>query len=161
VALAPRHAGVTALVAAGCGGDDDDDTTAATTGETAVAGGEPPSKEEFIVEADAICKQGDREINQAGRETFGEEQPSQEEQEQFVTATVLPNIQGQLDGIRALTPPEGDEDEVAAILEAAQTAVDEAEQDPSALTQAGGGSDPFAEANRLAQDYGLTNCGGG
>jgi hypothetical protein len=88
VALAPRHAGVTALVAAGCGGDDDDDTTAATTGETAVAGGEPPSKEEFIAEADAICKQGDREINQAGRETFGEEQPSQEEQEQFVTATV-------------------------------------------------------------------------
>jgi hypothetical protein len=159
--LALAGAGV-ALVATGCGGDDDDDTTAATTATTTAAAGEPLSKQEFIAEADTICSQGDREINQAANETFGGgQEPSQEEQEQFVTDTVLPNIQGQIDGIRALTPPEGDEDQVTAIVDAAQSGIDEVEQDPSAFTQQGGGSDPFAEANRLAQDYGLTACGGG
>jgi hypothetical protein len=154
-----------ALAAAGCGGDDDDDdTTAATTATTEATGGpgdEPLSKEEFIKAADGICRQGDQEINREAGRTFGNERPSQQAQEDFVTDTVLPNIQAQVDGIRALTPPEGDEDQVTAILDAAQRAIDETEDDPSALTQEGGGSDPFAEANRLAQDYGLTACGGG
>jgi ABC-type glycerol-3-phosphate transport system substrate-binding protein len=66
-----------ALVAAGCGGDDDDDTTSAattaTTGATGTAGGEPLSKQEFASEADAICKQGDKEINQEAHDAFAQE----------------------------------------------------------------------------------------
>jgi hypothetical protein len=150
-----------ALVAAGCGGDDDATSAATTTGATGSGGGEPLSKQEFISEADAICKQGDKEIAEAGREQFGNErQPSEEEQEQFVTDTVIPNIQNQVDSIRSLTPPEGDEDQVTAILDAAQEGIAKGVQDPSSFT-VGAGEDPFAEANRLAQDYGLTACGGG
>jgi hypothetical protein len=77
-----------------------------------------------------------------------------------VAETVVPEIQGQIDGIRALTPPEGDEDEVAAILDAAREGVDELEQDPSAVGP-GTGAGPFEEANRLAQEYGLKVCGQG
>ena len=150
------------LVAAGCGGDDDDDTTAATTattGETGAAGGEPLSKQEFITEADRICAQGDKEINRAAGEVFQQgQQPSPEEQEQFISDTVLPNTQAQIDGIGALTPPEGDEEGVSAILDAAQEAIDRGEEDPSALVQEGG-EDPFAEATRLAGQYGLEKCG--
>jgi len=82
------------MLAAGCGGDDDETTTAA------------PSKQEFIKQADAICVKGDKELDQAGRETFGKGQPSKQEIEQFATDTLVPNIQGQIDGVRALTPPE-------------------------------------------------------
>jgi hypothetical protein len=154
------------LIAAGCGDDDDETTTAAptttetgATGATGAATGEPLSQDEFIAQADAICKKGDQEINAVANETFSGGQPSQEEQEQFVTETVVPNIQKQIDGLSGLTPPEGDEDEVAAIVDAAQRAVDEVEQDPSSIGP-GTGAGPFAEANRLAEDYGLEECGG-
>jgi hypothetical protein len=152
------------LIAAGCGDDDDETTTAATTttetgatGATGAATGEPLSQDEFITQADQICADGDKEIDQQAQETFGQGEPSDQEVEQFASETVVPNIQRQIDGIGALTPPEGDEDEVSAILDAAQEALDEIEQDPSSL-QSG---NPFKQANQLAQDYGLTECGDG
>jgi hypothetical protein len=156
----------TGLIAAGCGDDDDDTaattssptTTAAATGATG-ATGEPLSKDEFITQADAICKAGDKKIDAAAQETFSGGQPSQAEQEQFVTEDVVPNIQEQIDGLRALTPPEGDEEEVSAILDSAQDAIDQTEADPGALTE--GGDDPFSEANQLAEEYGLEVCGQG
>lgn len=152
------------LLAAGCGDDDDDTTTAATTttteagatGATGAATGEPLTKAEFIKQADAACTAGDKRIDAAFRD-LGSGQPSDQEIEQVVTDTVVPEIQGEIDAIRALTPPEGDEDEVSAILDAAQEALDEIEQDPSSL-QSG---NPFKEANQLGQDYGLKVCGQG
>jgi len=152
------------LIAAGCGGDDETTTTTAgaggASGATGVSG--PLSKEEWITKADAICKQGDQEIDQEAQQVFGgDQQPSQEEQEQFVTETALPNTQEQIDQIEALPPPEGDEDQVNAILDAAQSGIDETKADPSLLREGGGGADPFAEANKLAADYGLKVCGQG
>ena len=135
------------MLAAGCGGDDDETTTAA------------PSKQEFIKQADAICAKGDKELDQAGRETFGKGQPSKQEIEQFATDTLVPNIQGQIDGVRALTPPEGDDEEVSAFLDAAQQGVDKVEQDPSAIGQRGG-PDPFAGTSKLAKQYGFEKCAG-
>jgi hypothetical protein len=153
------------LIAAGCGGDDDEDTTAATTteagatGATGAAGGEPLSKSEFVEQADRICRQGDQEIQQAAQE-LGPGRPSDQEVEQFATETVVPNIQEQIDGIRQLTPPKGDEEEVNAIVDAAQEGVDMLEADPSLLLQGPDAGGAFAEANRLAQQYGLEACGG-
>jgi hypothetical protein len=142
-----------ALAASGCGGDDDEDTTA--------AGGEAPSKQEFISEADAICRQGDKEIEQAAGREFGKgQEPSQQEQQQFVTDTVVPNIKNQIDEIRALTPPQGDEGRITAILDAAESGLDKIERNPSVLNEGGGGANPFAQANKLAGEYGLTACGG-
>ena len=138
-----------ALVASGCGGDDDEDSTTAAL-----------SKQEFIKQADQVCAKGDKEIEQAAGDVFGGgQQPARQEQERFITKTVIPNVQQQVDDVRALTPPEGDEKEVAAILDSAQEGSDTVEKDPSVLT--GGGKDPFAESDRLASDYGLKQCGGG
>jgi hypothetical protein len=155
------------LIAAGCGGDDDETTTAATTpetgatGATGAAGGEPLSKQEFIAQADEICREGDRQIDQEAEEFFGdlEQDPGAAELEEFATATVIPNIQQQIDDLRSLTPPEGDEDEVSAILDAAQEGVDEIEADPAILDEGPDAGGAFAEANRLAQGYGLKECG--
>ncbi len=71
---------------------------------------------------------------------------------------MVPTIQGEIDGIKALGAPEGDEEQVTAITDAAQTALDQASDDPSLLTS--GDADPFKEANDLANAYGLTECGG-
>jgi hypothetical protein len=156
-----------ALIAAGCGDDDEDTTTAATTtetgatGATGAAGGEPLSKPEFVRRADEICREGDRRIDQEAEDFFGglEQDPGSAELEEFASEVVIPNIQQQLDDIRSLTPPEGDEDEVSAILDAAQEGLDELEADPSSIDEGPDAGGAFAEANRLAQDYGLKECG--
>lgn len=139
-----------ALVASGCGGDDDEDTTTAAL-----------SKSEFVDQADAICAKGDKQINQAGADVFGGgQQPSEQEQEKFVTDTVIPRTQQQVDGIRALPAPEGDEDQISAILDSADAGLKRMESDPSLLTE-GGGANPLAEASNLARNYGLKVCGQG
>jgi hypothetical protein len=46
---------------------------------------------------------------------------------------------------------------VKAIVDAAEEGVDEVEENPTSITAENGG--PFAKANRLAREYGLTTCG--
>lgn len=148
--LALALALATGLIAAGCGDDDDDGGD----------GGEALTKQEFITEADQICSDGNAEIEAAAEQTFGQsdQPPSATEQEQFAADTVIPNIQSQVDQIGDLAPPEGDEDQIQAILDAAREGLDAGEEEPSLFTEQGG-QDPLAEASRLARDYGLTVCG--
>jgi hypothetical protein len=151
---------IAGLILAGCGGGDDSSTTAGASG-TSGTQGAALSKSEFLAQGNGICEKGDKEINTEAKKIFTQGQaPSQATQEKFVTDTVIPNIQGQIDAISALSPPSGDEDQVQAIVDAAQSALDKAKSDPSLLTDQGGGqSDPFAEANQLASAYGLDKCG--
>ncbi len=136
-----------AAVVAGCGGDDDGSSNALT-------------KDEFVAQADKICKQGDAKIQQAAAKAFAQgQQPSKDDQVTFVAKTVVPETQAQIDGIRELTPPEGDADQVTAILDAADQGIAQIKQDPAAITN--GGSSPLAEASQLAGDYGLKACGQG
>jgi hypothetical protein len=140
---------VAALAVAGCGGG------SSSTTEEAL------SKSEFLAQGNQICAKGNQEIQAAAKKVFTSSQaPSQATQEKFVTDTVIPGVQQQIDGVEALTPPAGDEDQVNAITDAAQSALDKAKADPSLLTDQGGGSDPFAEANNLAKAYGLDACAG-
>ncbi len=68
---------------------------------------------------------------------------------------LVPNVQGQHDDIDALGAPEGDEDDVQAILDALQEGIDAVEADPSLITSS---DDPLGEASDLAGEYGLTDC---
>ena len=146
---APVAALITALVVAGCGGGSSSPTTTAGL-----------SKSQFVAKGNQICAKGNQEINAAAKKVFSSSQePSQAAQNKFVTATVIPGIQSQIDGIKALPAPSGDEDQVNAITSAAQSALDKVKSDPTLLTQQSG-TDPFAQANKLANAYGLTQCGG-
>ncbi len=145
--LAAALAGVMAL--AGCGGSD---SSTSTTSETL-------TKSEFVAKANAICAKGNQEIRAAGKKLFSSGQaPSQAAQEKFVTATVIPSIQQQVDAVDDLPAPAGDEQKVQAIVNAARSALDKVKQDPSLIT-AQGQSDPFAQADKLTNSYGLTQCG--
>lgn len=130
------------LVAAGCGGDDEG-------GEDA----EPLSKADFTTQANKICADGNDEL-QTEAESLGEE-PTQEQIEEFAVDVLVPNVQGQHDDIDALGAPEGDEDDVQAILDALQEGIDAVEADPSLITSS---DDPLGEASDLAGEYGLTDC---
>jgi hypothetical protein len=143
-----------ALALAGCGGDDDTATTASGGAEAGGASGPALTKDQFIAQADAICAAGDRTIEEAIEALGRGGEPSPADLHQF-SIIAVPAIQQEVDAIEALPPPEGDEDEVEAILAAVQKGIDEIRSDPTSIE-----SDPLAEADRLAEDYGLEQCGG-
>ena len=138
-------AAVTALVVAGCGGGGDDDSTSTSS----------LAKPAWIAKADAICQQGNQEIEQAANEQFGkqEQKPTDQQIQQFTTETAVPSVQRQIDQIRDLGAPSGDEDQVNEILDTVQADIDKAK---SATTLP---DDPFADGNALATQYGLKVCG--
>ena len=131
------------LIAAGCG--DDEEST-------------PLTKEEFIAQADAICVAGDEEINAAAEEQFGDltKEPPVEEQEAFLADVVASSYAERTEEISALTPPEEDAEEVDALVASLEELTEQIENDPAAVLEAT--EEP--EYARLAQEYGLQNCGG-
>jgi len=131
---------IAAVALAACGGDDD------------------PSKTEFIKDANAICKEGDKRINADAEKAFSaNKRPSKAEVTKFSEDTAIPEIQAQIDDLRDLGAPSGDDEKVSAILDEAQSALDEVEADPTVFLS---DTDPFAKANKLAKGYGLTECAG-
>jgi hypothetical protein len=142
------------LIAAGCGSDDNNDKQSFGTS-VGSASTASLTKADFVTQANAICKTANQELDQAGQ-ALGQS-PTPEELDSFVTDNVTPTIQTELDAIRALGAPAGDEQTVNAILAAADSGLQSLQADPSLLTN----GDPFGEANQLADDYGLTVCGTG
>jgi hypothetical protein len=143
-------AGICALAAAvaiGCGSSDDN----------------APTKAAFIKQADAICKKGNQEINKQAHAYFKEvgltrhEKPTKEQVTHLADQILIPSVQKQVDGVEGLTPPKGDEDQVQAVTDAANSAIDKGKQDPASLLS--NKTDPFKKANQLAKSYGLKVCG--
>jgi hypothetical protein len=147
--LSLAAAGAVALTLAACG-DDGDDSSSATDATSATT----ISKEDFVSQGNEICTDGNKALQEAAQESFPNgEQPSGDELGAFVTDSLVPNIQSQLDDIKALGIPEGEEDQVNAFLDDAQSALDDLKDDPQSL-----GNDTFAEVNQEAGDIGLTAC---
>ena len=143
------------LLAAGCGGDDDGDGSA-QDGATTVEG--ELSKPRYIAEGDRICAEGTARIAREALDRYGDAQPSLEQVDEFSGDVVAPVLQEQVDQLRALPPPKGDDETVAAIWDAVQDGIDALREDPSLLAEpATGGA--FDEANGLAQEYGFRQCG--
>jgi ABC-type Fe3+-hydroxamate transport system substrate-binding protein len=114
-----------ALVAAGCGSSSDSNSTSSSTSSAAL------TKAEFLVKANAICAAGNK-----------------------VKASVA-SIQAQIDGVRALGAPSGDESTVKNMLDIAQADLDKVKSNPALLN---GGGDTFGDFAALAHPYGLTQC---
>ena len=137
-----------ALVAAGCGSSKKTHTTPALT------------KAEFLKKGNAICKKGNQQINAAAKRAFpAKKRPSRAQVTAFAKDSVIPSVQNQINGVKALGAPPGDQAKVSAIVNTAQAALDKAKKDPIVLTQNGPG--PFKKSNQLAKSYGLTVCGSG
>lgn len=132
-----------AFAAAGCGDDGDD---------TETSSGEPLSKEEFIAQADEICESGDAEIEQQALDLG-----TDVDADTLVTTVIVPGTRDQVEQIRSLVPPEGDEDVINDFLDTFDRGLDELENDPSILAKA----ETIAEAREIATDYGFKSCNTG
>jgi len=133
-------------VLAGCGSSSSDSSTTAI------------SKQEFLKKGNAICAKGNKQLNSLANQTFTGKKPTQAQLDAYAKSAV-PLIQSQVDGIKALGTPSGADSQVNAILDAAQKGIDTVKSDPSTL-EASNKAGPFAQANKLASDYGLNACGG-
>ncbi|MDX6622181.1 MAG: hypothetical protein QOE75_113 [Solirubrobacterales bacterium] len=151
--------GLSAIVVllVGCGGDGGGDPTA----DSSLSDTEAPalSKAEFIERGDEICKRTDR--RQAARykvyRAENGEDTSKQGQEALVTEIGLPTIREEIEELRALGAPAGDEQAVEAILDAAEAAADEAEADPGSVLETS--ASPFDEVDAMAEAYGFKACG--
>jgi hypothetical protein len=128
---------------AGCGGSDDQSLT----------------KAEFTKQADAICTTAIKKIQVGFGEATQNSTPGSNENAaatKFATEVVVPAYQEQIDGIRALEAPTGDEKQVDAMLAAMQQGLDEGKQQPLALIR----TESFlTQGRRPAKAYGLKTCG--
>lgn len=137
-----------ALVVTGCGGGDD-------------GSAEAPTKAEFVARADRICERTDQAQREAVKDYF-KARPNvavnQAANEKVVLAVGLPAIKKETEELDALSVPEGDEDEVEAIIDGLEEAIEEGEEDPGGLVSLKAGLGPFAEVGKLADEYGFKAC---
>ncbi|MDP9189000.1 MAG: hypothetical protein M3O25_07100 [Actinomycetota bacterium] len=156
--------------AAGCGGDEG----AAVTGDA-----EPPtpSKRDYVVQADTICGQSEQGLQAEAEIAFGIDardftvapsgeiafkpgrRPSDARVQAFGTEVVIPRLREQVDDLRSLTPPRGDELTVAQIYDTAEQGIDRLAADPSRFTDEGAARRALNQARRLARGYGFFDCG--
>ena len=140
--------GAAAAVAA-CGGDDDKGL----------------SKAEFVKRANAICAQANARGEQLAKTAFRNPARPRPEELQAVLREAVTVNRKVISDLRALKPPEADRSQIDAILAAGErstTAYEQASRSPQASAElfekTGTPQDPSAEADRLAGQYGLSEC---
>lgn len=140
-----------ALVAAGCGGGSDNTTTASI------------SKAEFEKKGNAICEKGEARIGQEGakyaKEHNVKQQPTTAQFTAMVETIVIPDIQRQLDELRALGAPAGLEKQVEETFAAVEEGLEEIKKEPTKAFGSEGQIPAFARANKMAKGLGLNACG--
>ena len=134
----------------GCGGDEQEESL---------------TRAVLIKRGDAICVKANEQSKkryddlmrkntsrQAAKRSFEEEGIEVGEE------VLVPNAEEQAEGLSELPPPDGDEAEIEAIVEAIEAGIAKANSDPGSFY-----SDeyPFDEANLLMVEYGFKVCGGG
>jgi hypothetical protein len=156
------------VLVAGCGDDDEDTTTTTTTsegttgasgasGEQGAEAGGGTLPDDFAQQMNDICAEGNQEIDSEAQSVFGGGgEPSKADQEKFVSETVVPSIEGQIEDIRALGEPDEGAEELDTVLSDAEDALAEVEGDPSVITE--GGEDPFEGINQQMTELGVPAC---
>ena len=138
-------------VVVGCGGGSDSSSDSSSL-----------TKAEFIKQADAICAKGGELLNKEV-EDFGEEndidpnKTTKEQQEELITEIVAANVQSQVDEIRTLGAPSGDEAQVETMLDTVEEGVEELESKPNLFLNKK--TNPLTRGSDLADKYGLKVCG--
>lgn len=129
---------------AACGGDD-----------------EGPSKADYIKDADALCAESDAKTDKIFEEGFEDPQDPQPDEAQAAIKEALPLVKDNLEKLRDLEKPKDDEEDIEAIYNSVETgieALDEGSASPDS-SLAVLLSEPFAQAGKLARDYGMKQCG--
>jgi hypothetical protein len=137
---------VIAVTVAGCGSSSSSMMSAAPSATTI-------TKAQFVAKANAICQKGN-DATQAAGSKLGKE-PREAEQLAFVAEKEVPAVQAQIDALKALGAPAGEEATVANIINTAQADLDKVKSEPALVVH---GIDVFANFAKIAHPYGLTSC---
>lgn len=117
------------------------------------------SKADYLAQAKTICQKGNKALTSASNDVFAKLAPGQKlsepEVDEFVRKTVIPTIRDQVAQLRALPPPKGERDHVEEIYKALDQGLDELDKSPKKLSD---GSNVFADADKLANKYGISVC---
>jgi hypothetical protein len=140
----------TATIAAGCGEDEE-------SGTVAEAASSELSKTEWIAQADRICEQSNRALDESAGEFFGSGAPEAKAEARFFRQGVIPSIEEQVSQIGALGAPAGDEETIAEIISTAQEGLEQLAErpDPGAFEDP---DHPLSVAGELLAEYGSTVC---
>lgn len=141
-----------AIMALALGAGCSDDTADAKRGSDVL------TQAEFVGQANAICAAGNAEIEALAAETFGYTTPPPDEQLLEVLDEVLANVSSQIDAIDALEPPTDLAPTVDEWLGAGRSGVKAARAQGTAFFDPAGENPISAEANRLGNTLGLTDC---
>ena len=139
---------IVGLAAAGCGSSSSSGKSTSSTATTAL------TKTEFLAKANAICTTGNNQIAAANAKLG--KNSSHAQVVAVVKTTTVPSIQAQIDGIRAVGAPSGDQATVTNLLNLAQADLNKVKSNPALL--ATGGTSPFADFAKVAHPYGLKAC---
>ena len=123
-------------------------------------GSDPLTKEDFIKQGDAICRNVDK-VQEIGVAAYAKSHPSlnvnsKAGEETMVLQAGLPPIATAAKQIEELDPPAGDEKKLEAIVEGWHQGLELGERDPTAIIERT--SNPFGKSDRLAADYGFKDC---
>ena len=108
------------------------------------------SKSEFIQEATAICAEAEAERQETFQQV-SDEKPTVED----ITNSTLPGLEKMLEELDDLGPPTKDSQKVTNIISAYEAGIEKIEADPENLVAV---INTFTDANKLALEYGLSNC---
>jgi hypothetical protein len=128
------------------------------TGITACGGDDPVAREDYVVQVNQICREANEDAIVAAGETLPEN-PDDDDVRSYWNEVARPSIEDRIEEIRTVEVPEGDEETIDSYL----TALEEGTEATQKQVDAGGteeGPDLYAEANRIAEEYGLTECAG-
>ena len=144
--------GLPAASVAGCG--EDEEST--------------PTRQEFIAEAHPICRAAEQDLTAKSRDLgFYTPDGVDGEEAEFIEEEVIPFYQGQVDGIRELTPPPGEEERLEAALSEAERGIEGLREDPLSFAPPIGPDGErittspkgWVELGRLLRGYGRGPCG--
>lgn len=127
-----------------------------------VALAKPLSEAQWKKQANAVCKQTNKDINKIDHEVFAglgpNEEPSDELKAAFL-ARFVPEIEGAVTSIDTLAEPAALKKDIKSFKAAVAKALSALEADPA--TGFGGGNDPFAKVDKIARRLGLKACANG
>ena len=141
------------LAASGCGGS--------KKGTASTATAPTLTKAQFIAQGNAICTEGNQKqkaTQKALEKLVGNHAPTEAQIAAYLNGSFAPLIQTQIDRIKALGAPAGEQATVTSMLALAQTDLNKVKSNPKLLVSE---SHPFRDFARTAHAYGLTACARG
>ncbi len=117
----------------------------------------PLTKAEFVKQGNLICQKWEQEREEEYEKALQSSEgkkPTPQTQEKAAVDVLQRPYERMASKLAELSPPEGEEKQVEAIVQAMEEAISKIEKDPASALREGS----YTKPNKLATDYGLTEC---